>query len=422
MTRTAERGERLGRFSLLVVFLCLLGGRFSLSRLHSSLPAFDLRFAGLAVAVLGFLLWRATDEREVTPVRSGPGAILFAGWLWFMAASALWAPPDARVGENLLDLAFMGAFVGLAWACVGWLPSDTVDRLWKWLAITGVVYFVAAIAAGPDVQGRYAALGGGPNVFVRVMVLAALAVTYLASHKGRTRLLWLLPLFVLGAVLSGSRGGMVAFAVVVVMGGWPMLRRMRRKVVVRLLVLAASAAAVVPRILGPETLDSLRTRWVVLTFESGYSSGRDSIYSQVWELFSQSPIFGVGLDGYYGLVGKHAGFEYPHNVVLASAAEGGIIGAGLFLLAVLLFWLATRPGPMPPSALYLTLAAVYLLGASMFSGDYYDARLLWFFFGLAAIEASRVQRGLTERLPSSSTVTRQRAPLGDRSTTPRVLL
>lgn len=383
---------RLGRLALFVVFICLLGGRFSLSRLHASLPAFDLRFAGLAVAVLVFLIWRARDNASGSVTRSGPGAIVFAAWIWFMAATGLWAPPDARVIENLLDLGFMGAFVGLAWACVGHLPPDTVERVWTWFAVAGAVYFLAAIAAGPDIQGRYAAFGGGPNVFVRVMILAALAVTYLASQRSRPRWLWFLPLFILGAVLSGSRGGMVAFVGVVIVGSWPMLRRMRRKVLVRLMLLGAAAAISIPPLLGPETIESLRQRWVVLTLESGYSSGRDSIYAQVWELFSSSPFVGVGLDGYYGLIGKAQGFEYPHNVLLASAAEGGVVSLTILVLAIAVFWLSTRPGPMPPAALYFMLAAVYLAAASMFSGDYYDVRLLWFFLGLAAIDSSRARR------------------------------
>lgn len=383
---------RLGRFALFVVFICLLGGRFSLARLHPSLPAFDLRFAGLAIAVIVVLVWRATDRQPGPVTRSGPGAIVFAGWLWFMAASAMWAPPAARVSENLLDLGFMGAFVGLAWACVGRLPRDTVERVWTWFAVAGVIYFLAAVAAGPDIQGRYAAFGGGPNVFVRVMILAALAVTYLASQRAQPRWLWCLPLFILGAVLSGSRGGMVAFVGVVIVGSWPILRRMRGKVLARLTLLGVAAAVTIPPLLGAQTIESLRHRWVVLTFESGYSSGRDSIYTQVWELFSSSPFVGVGLDGYYGLVGKDQGFEYPHNVLLASAAEGGVVGAGLLVLAVVVFLLSTRPGPMPPAALYFTLAAVYLAGASMFSGDYYDVRLLWFFLGLAAIDSRRARR------------------------------
>mgnify|MGYP001794075129 CR=1 FL=1 len=36
-----------------------------------------------------------------------------------------------------------------------------------------LIYFVLAMAAAPGAQGRYAAPGGGPNVFVRVMVLGA---------------------------------------------------------------------------------------------------------------------------------------------------------------------------------------------------------------------------------------------------------
>ena len=40
-------------------------------------------------------------------------------------------------------------------------------------------------------------------------------------------------------------------------------------------------------------------------------------------------------------------------------------------------------------ALGFGLAALFVLVASMFSGDYYDSRLLWFFLGVAVVAARR---------------------------------
>lgn len=393
--------DRLGRFVLLVVFVCLLGGRFSLARLHSSLPAFDLRLAGLAVALLAYLLWQlpSTSSRP-GPVRMGAWVAPFAGWLWFMALSGMWAPRHADVGGNLLDLALMGAFVALGWSAAARLPRAAVESLWAWFVAAGVIYALAAFAAGPGVQGRYSAFGGGPNIFVRVMVLAAIGALFYASVRGRQRVLWLLPLFGLAAVLSGSRGGLLAFAVVLVVGGVPIVRRMASRTRRRLLLLVVAAGVVIPTFLGEQTRAFLEQRFLVQTLEQGYSSGRDRITDDTIDLFNAHPFFGGGLDGYYGTFGHVTGFEYPHNLPLAVLAEGGLVAAVLFAGAVLLAAHELRlRRPLPPVAVYFGLAATYVAVASLFTGDYYDSRLLWFFLGLAVIEARRSRSGVVSGQP-----------------------
>src|SRR5690606_25702283 len=105
--------DRYGRLTLLVVFLCLLGGRFTLNRLGAGLPAFDLRFVGLAALAFSALLWVAT--RDVPKgVGTGGAAAVFAGWLWYMVASGLWSPPQADVASAVLDLMFQGVFTAAA--------------------------------------------------------------------------------------------------------------------------------------------------------------------------------------------------------------------------------------------------------------------------------------------------------------------
>jgi len=403
----ASTATGMGRFVLFVVFICLLGGRFTLDRLSSSLPAFDLRFAGLGVALAVFLLWHTSGR--LAPARMGPTILFFAAWLWYMALSSMWAPVDADITGNLIDLGLMGAFVALGWAAAARLPRDAVASVWTWFFAAGIVYALAAFAAGPGIQGRYSAFGGGPNIFVRVMVLATIGALYYASTHNRNRVLWFLPVFAAGAVLSGSRGGLVAFAAVLVVGGIPILRSMARRTRRWLIGLGIVAAVAFPAVFGAETEAFLRERFIVQTLEQGYSSGRDRIIVDTIELFNTYPIFGAGLDGYFGTFGLRTGFEYPHNLVLAVLAEGGLIGALLLAaLAAVSAHALLAHRPLPPVAMYFTLAAAYVAAASLFSGDYYDSRLLWFFLGLAVLEAQRgsPQSAVVDSAPSSATVSR----------------
>lgn len=51
---------------------------------------------------------------------------------------------------------------------------------------------------------------------------------------------------------------------------------------------------------------------------------------------------------------------------------------------------AQEQKPMSTEALFPLLAGGFVLFAGMFSGDYYDSRMAWFFLGLAAVEGLRL--------------------------------
>src|SRR5690606_721606 len=67
---------------------------------------------------------------------------------------------------------------------------------------------------------------------------------------------------------------------------------------------------------------------VLLSFESGDSSGRDVIYATMWEQIKDAPIFGQ-----YFVVksGEYIGY-YPHNMVLEALGATGIIGGVFFVV------------------------------------------------------------------------------------------
>ncbi len=387
--------ERLGLVGLFAVYIALLAGRFDLARLSDALPSFDLRI--VAVAVCGYLwcLWSAAERRYGWHARvgAGPLAAAFGAWTVWMALSAAWAPPDARADEHLVDLVLMAALVAMAWSFYSRLPARHRTTPWWWFYWTGLVYVLAAFAQGPDSLGRYSALGGGPNVFVRVVMLAVIAALFLAAHRGARWTLAAVPVLVAAGVLSGSRGGLLAFAVVILLAAVPLLRRMPRLVRRLTVVLALGVAALVLRMLLSERFRAVYDRFVVQTLQEGYSSGRDRIGGDAYALFLDSPVIGVGLDGYYGLAGRLYGGEYPHNLVLAVGAEAGMIGL-VALLAALVLGAATvvRRGT-DRVALFLGLGAAYFFVAGMFSGDYYDSRFFWVLLGWAAVEARLSRRG-----------------------------
>lgn len=398
--------DRYGRLTLLAIFVVLLAGRFTLGRL-GDFPGWDLRWAGVVViGVLG-LAW-ATVARERTAI-VGTGTLFgsFLAWVGWMALTVGWAPDGARITTALVDLAMLAAVTWAAWGVAGRVRPRVLGAVWWWLYAAGWLYFLGAVAAGPDQQSRYSAFGGGPNVFVRIMDLAVLAAVVLAVTTRKTWVLIGLPPFLLGAYLSGSRGGLLSLLIVVCLGGPTLVRRMSRRVRAAFVLGAVPLVALGWLFYDPAWLVFGQDRFVQLTFEQGYDSGRTSILERALQLFDEHLAFGTGLDGFYVLQGGVNLSEYPHNLVVATAAEGGLVGLAL-LLGTLAAGVVTllRRRPLGTDAFGFALAALLLFVAAMFSGDYYDSRFVWFFLGLAVIRTRGDQaKGVVEASGASRPTT-----------------
>ena len=177
---------------------------------------------------------------------------------------------------------------------LGRLSRTAIRAVWWWIAITGMVYFAAAVYAGPGLQGRYSAFGGGPNVFVRVMVLACFGAFFLATVRNSRWILLTVPIFLSGAVLSGSRGGLVAFLVVIVLGSIPQRRRMPSRVRRTVATLALAITLVVPVAIGLPFAGELRGRLIVQTLQQEYDSNRGEIAQTALQLFESHLIVAPG--------------------------------------------------------------------------------------------------------------------------------
>jgi O-antigen ligase len=371
----------------LLMLVVALGGRFTLDRLGlRSLAWVDLRLVGLAVALaLVALQMRRPDEDKTAATPRGAEGWLVAALLFFgfQIASGLWAPPGARVAAFCVDIIAMAALTVGFYFLARQAPVLTARRVLWFFLVTGILFALASLAAGPGVQGRYAAFGGGPNVFVRIQVFGLIAVVALVASGVRPRLLWSVPLFVVAAVLSGSRGGLLAGLVVgvavVMRGGW----RTRRFALAGILL--AGTGTLVAYFALPPAHDLIKDRFLNQTAGQGYLSERPQIFSGALSLFRHQPITGAGLDGFHALIGAAAGIEYPHNYLLAVAAEGGMVGLVLLGLTGLLWTIRVRSSrPWGPEITAMVVGAAYIAVASMFSGDYYDARLAWICAAVAA--------------------------------------
>jgi O-antigen ligase len=282
-------------------------------------------------------------------------------------------------------------------------PTVVVKTLFTLFFAASVVFALGALLfTSPGEQGRFAAFGGGPNVFVRIEVLGIIAAIAINRFTGRKLPLFFIPLFLLSAVLSGSRAGLGMGAIVGAYALWKARRHIKASVVVASLGVLAVAVALTVAFAPPSFTNLFETRFVQQTVEQHYVSDRTSIWQSAWQLFLNHPLAGTGLDGFYGLVGRNQQIEYPHNYVLGVAAEGGVIGLGLLFAAILMCAYTIRKNHGHPRETGLAAAAaVYVALSSLFSGDYYDARLAWLFAAVAAAAAVTPARPAADEAPSA---------------------
>jgi O-antigen ligase len=246
------------------------------------------------------------------------------------------------------------------------------------LVIGGALAVVASAAAVSTVGAeRLAVLGGGPNVFGRMMGYAALASLYYWRRSGYT--LVFLPAVSVSALLvllSGSRGSLVALVISIATFVILEVRSLRRLASMAIVVAVFSWCVVTYTEVGQAAVRRYDERVQGLLVQDRYSAGRDHLYRSAYELGLSEPVWGAGLAAFPGLgLGV-----YPHNVFLEVFCEGGSIGLVLLLLA---FGLSVPPLMRGGRDGAVLAGLVLSFVASQFSGDYYDSRGVFAFLMIA---------------------------------------
>lgn len=403
MREELTAADREGRLVLLAVYVAMLAGTFSLRRLNPGFPSAGLRELSIVLCLVAVWAWRVVQRGRLRSAFPTVGVEWwFLMWIGYSALSGLWAPYGAEVGLRLGDLAAMTGFLFLARVVASRVSVKALSAVFAWLLATALVYLLDALAAGPEANHRYSAFLGGPNIFGRVEALGIVAALYYAARYRRTWAFTAVPVFAVGVVLSGSRGAIIAFVVAMFVVGMPLLRR----VPAHAWALLAVAGAFGIVVFGAEIVSAVHSsdiyqRFFVQTLQQHYSSGRNWIYSSAWDLGKAHPIFGSGLDGYFGRYGSLHGAVYAHNILLENFADGGLIGVSLVLATLISGGIAIwRWRPLTMETRAAAMAAVFVLFSAMFSGGFYDTRFIWF-LGLIAMILAR--RGHEERVAEAAT-------------------
>lgn len=384
--QTRQAITALPLIGLCIVYLGLLAGDQTLPVLSSEDGFPQARHLALLAGLVllpGVLAAPARRETGSAP-RFITGLILF---LTYIASTSLWSPTGADPENVMADFAVMCGFVLIGALCALRLDASAWQLFWVVVIGVSLVFALAGFADGGLGSTRMSAFGGGPNVFVRIVGVGAVVGAFLAFRSGRMTWFGATALLVSAAVLSGSRGGMLALSAALVVAAlvgirWLIERRQVAVFVIGISVTTLAAFAV----LGDALEEVLFSRFGEQLIDQGQTAGRGELYEAGLEIWAESMAVGNGIGSFATLHG--GGFTYTHNIVLDVLVDGGVLGLLLFLAALvapgLRVW-STSHGVDSPLAATL---ALLILVASQFSGTYYDTRFLWFFLGLACIAAA----------------------------------
>jgi O-antigen ligase/polysaccharide polymerase Wzy-like membrane protein len=376
--------------------LTMISGEFGLQRIY---PEYDwLGDFGyprtyltllLIIIVLGNEYTRAADEPR------SPSMVKWFSWVValhiYLAASVCWAPPPERGSlARVLSVVALSLLLWVALRIFRDVPEEKIKLAFELLFFIAIAYAAAGLM-GTNENGRMAMAYGGPNVFVRVMVTGIFASAYLTAKNRRLAWLAPIPVFFACAVASGSRGGLLSLLLSVPLFVLAFGNRQYFKVAGVLCVVALLIVVRYDLMADTRFGDWMTpfTRYVQIggsPLDAEIDFGlRGILWTTAHDTFLAHPIFG---DGMVDTATSSQIDAHPHNLVLATARDGGLVG--LFLLLVPSVFLCRRwfSEKTIEHKMCFALGSFYFF-ESMFSGTYYDARFMWLFLLLYLMPATR---------------------------------
>jgi O-antigen ligase len=366
--------------------------------------------AGAAVS-LGWSLWReASSRRRELAALAWPLAA-FVAWVGFSLA---WTNDPERGAVELLAFYLPFGLLAIALARLDW-NSDGVGWLFRLLLAMGLLFAVVGIWQwatrsvfwNPKVIAdnafatfyRVNSLFWDPSIYGRFLVVAILvALTVLLFGPWR-RWDWYLGIALIvlwvGLFFSFSQSSFVALIAGLVLAGVLGWRR-------RALAVVGATAALLLAV-GLTHSQSPGTRHALAADEeqslNRATRGRFDLVKNGLEIALDHPIVGVGVGGFTQAyservdVARRVKTPASHNTPVTVAAEGGVVGLGLFMwLAVAAFLVPfRRVGADPPFVRVAGLAAgLGLTGIvvhSLFYAALFEDPLTWGFLALATLAA-----------------------------------
>ena len=378
--RSMDKGSRgSGRLARLLGVASLLvlafGGYVKGSQYLAWVPVDITLIAALGViACVGQALsWR-------------PGPMRHSGWLLFLLIACLGGLMHQGVADNSYAASKPFAVFFVVPLCIlggaYLLQTDAARHAFlSGIVLLGFVVLLLAILDPSTVANDRLAIDGGNTIGAGRAIGAAFAVLALAvlsSRRWRPFLLAPTALTAWGAIAAASRGPLLAAAVAVIAATILGRSPGRGGRIVAVALLAVGAGQYVFQV------QSLNPRLRTLSDDS--SEVRRYLWGRSWEMIQGHPL-GVGWGRMYDQTGYavlDSGYvQYPHNVILEVAGEGGWVAGVAFVVVLLLAVRSQLARPASPVETAMLALMLFAVVNSMVSGDINDGRPLWVAVGAA---------------------------------------
>jgi O-antigen ligase len=304
-------------------------------------------------------------------------AVLF--WLWAAAELLLY-----HYGERLpYKFWTYGQLILVLWMIWELAPSEPRQR-----GLLTAFVFGAYVAAFETINvyrrqagalRRFAAGGADGNDLAMVLALALPMAWYLGMTYRQPLLRWAcrlyLPVAVVALGLTGSRGGMLATTVALLIVPLSMTRLSPGRLVTAIVILGTAGILAVAYT--PETLiERLSTTRVEV--EGGRFGGRGKLWKAGLAVYPENPVFGYGTGGFKSAITPKLGpaSQVAHNSYLSVLVEQGAVGFLLYMTMFVAVLHSILKLPLLERRFALVLFAT--LGIAMFPLTWEDRRAAWY--------------------------------------------
>ena len=380
---------------------------FEAANLAFTSSAFSLaKLSGLLFLGCYFFYFNPLSGRHALPTNS-------AALSWFLVYLLVFAVNGLFLDEYYLPQ-FVTIFLTLAQLLLLFWVSSSLFRI-EALTRHALLAFAASAAlcaAGTllrlpgfasviesRVGERITAMDFNPNYLAYTMALAAVILIG-AALEIKTRpwakallIATVLPLLAV-LVRTGSRSGLLAFAIGFCACLLPDRRQSGRYLLVIALAIVVSAGALYLVVQHPTVLTRLQDSY------AGDLAGRQLIIPASLEMISERPVFGWQPVAYWEQLGQRVGKIWggrdAHNLIFHLMLEVGLLGALPFLIGIALCLAAAwrgrsgKFGNLPFALLAMTLSA-------NLSHTYLTRKPQWIVFALAVAAATATQRSWAAR-------------------------
>lgn len=372
-----------------ILFLLLRTAVFSITGL------IEIRYVLLFLIVVTWVaaIFRSSDFQLLDRFH-----VIVLGLLAWASLSASWSLDVSRTLDRIPSYVLIAIVLLLIWDSMR-DERRVLHGMQVYVLASAVLCLLTILNAAMGVQylpGRYSGGGYNPNVLATPVALSIPLAWYLFTRQGRwaqpralvVANLGYVPIALLVIVLTASRQAMVAVVVGLSYIAWDLQRGSRfwtvRKYSVLLVLFVSVGLFAVP--------EEVITRLASIPREvfSGDLGTRLRQWTAGYALFAAHPFTGVGSGAFRTTIDTLIGYEVaPDNTYLTVLYEHGLIGAGLFFVAIVrtlgIVWQFER---IPTRGLWLSILC--MLALFWLVNDWFASPTVWILLGLLVTHAREV--------------------------------